>query len=398
MRFTNMNISDLEKKAFEVIRNNPGIVRSSISKELNTSKSTGERTVRSIIDKGLVKENLTREDRRGRSGITLEISSDNFCIICVELCTRPILRCASIDLNGGIISITEINVEHILDEKEMIESIISIIKKNKQDSEKRTYEVIGIGFADPGYVDSASGISLYSSMYPFWSNVPIKDVLHETFSLNTFVLDSSYAKCMAESRYGAASNADNFLLLDYSQGIGLGIYYNNRIFPGLSGLGSEFGHIAVDNNGPLCGCGAKGCIEAVAGIKAIENRAKKSIESGAQSSITSKVKEKLEDITWRHIFESAAEYDNLSLSIIDSTIETLGRSLGNVSNLLNPTLIILGGEMAEYKNLFEPLKRIILKNSLPNIAKKLDVRFSSMSENSSIIGVAEFVIEKTLYV
>ncbi len=393
-----MEMSEHKKIVFELVRNNPGIVRSEISRRIHVSKSTAERIVQSLVTQGLLSENTnSHNSRQSRSGIALSVNSNGPCIIGVELSSNHALTCAVINLDGEIITESFTEVSGDMTKEQLFEIIEEHIHRVLSEVRRLNRDIIGIGFGDPGIVDSLSGVSLFSSTLPFWKNARISGRLSERFHLPVFVQDASRIMCLAEARYGVAVGVKGFILIDFGMGVGLGVYSNGRLYLGEQGCGCEMGHMIIDPEGPICGCGGKGCLEAIVGSKALIKQAITAIQNGAQTSIIEKAGMKTAAITDQHIFRAAEEHDRLSVTLIDSAIQILGRAIGNVCNLFNPSLVVLGGEIAKSPLLWKPIKTVIRRTVIPFLSGHLKIEFSRLSDKNGVLGAAEMVIEKMLY-
>ena len=393
-----MEMSDYKKTIFELVRNNHGIVRSEISRRIHVSKSTAERIVQSLVTQGLVSENLNNHNRsQGRAGIALSVNPNGPCIIGVELSANQTLTCAGINLDGEFITESFTEVSGDMTKEQLFEVIEEHIHRVFTEVRHLNREIIGIGFGDPGIVDSLSGVSVLSSTLPNWKNARISERLSERFHLPVFIQGDMRMKCLAEARYGVAVGVKGFIFINFGIGVGLGVYSNGRLYLGEQGCGCEMGHMIIDPEGPICGCGGKGCLEAIVGSKALITQTINAIQNGVQTSILEKAGMNPDAITAQHVFKAAEEHDRLAVTLVDSAIQILGRAIGNVCNLFNPSLVVLGGEIAKSPVLWQPVQTVIRRTVIPFLSKQLKIEFSRLSDKSGVLGAAEMVIEKMLY-
>jgi glucokinase len=383
-----------EKKAFALIRKEKGIVRSDIAKRIYLSASTADRVVQSLLERHLVIELDPKKNRRGRRGIALAVNPAGSRVISVELQINETVTAAAMTLTGEITACktekvrTDMTSEQILS---VIQTLIDSLVLNLHDD-----SVAGIGFGDPGTVDSRTGVSILCSVFPGWKNIRIGDILRNRYNVPAFVYDVERIRCLAEARYGAAVGFDSFIYIDYADGIGMGVFDNGKPFNGGQGFGCEIGHMVIDPNGPICGCGGRGCLEAIAGQRSLVERAITAIRGGATSSIADPMKEG-EEITAGCIFEAAAKHDRLALNLLDNILHTLGTAIGGACSLFNPSLVVLGGEIAKYKDVWTPIEPIIRRSVMPFVSDGLEIKYATLLDNSGVMGATEMVIEQLFY-
>ena len=174
---------------------------------------------------------------------------------------------------------------------------------------------------------------------------------------------------------------------DLGSGIGSGIVLNGQIVRGASGAAGEIGHIKLSmNDGPLCGCGDRGCLEAYASGPSIVAMAKEYVEGGKSA----KFKELANpDITPYIVCEAAKQGDRVALKIFDIMGKYIGIGLAGVINLLNPERVIIGGGVADAGNiLFDPIKRTIAERAMPVQAQAAQIVPAQLANSAGVIGAS----------
>ncbi|MBI3991441.1 MAG: ROK family protein, partial [Candidatus Omnitrophica bacterium] len=185
---------------------------------------------------------------------------------------------------------------------------------------------------------------------------------------------------------------DNFLYIDVSEGIALGIIFGGELYRGAGEKAGEFGHTTVDENGPLCSCGNQGCLEVMSSTLALEREAKQFLKQGIRSTLTEKAES---GITYHDVLEHALQGDKLALKSIDSVGKYLGISVSNMVNLFNPSLVIMGGIMTQAGDLIlEPVRRAIKLRALPALANEVDICLSQLDKYGGSLGAATLVLRK----
>jgi glucokinase len=179
-------------------------------------------------------------------------------------------------------------------------------------------------------------------------------------------------------------------------GKGLGNFSKGRLFSGGQGLGGEIGHFVVNPGGDICSCGGQGCIQTVVSEKVVIRKAREIATNGVHTIISDWV-DHASEIEAAHIYRAAEAGDRFALNLLEPVLSILGRTVGGVCSLLNPTLVVLGKVSAAYPGIWEPIKEIIRRSTLPYIGAELDIRFSSIIQNGGLIGTTELVVERLFY-
>ena len=227
-----------------------------------------------------------------------------------------------------------------------IDRLIQLISEIKED-----HTIKGIAVAAPGYLDPDLGIVYEAPNIPDWKNYPLRKILEDTFNVPIFLGNDANLAALGEWKFGAGIGHSNLLYLTISTGIGSGAVLNNNLLLGHKGLAGEFGHTTVLPDGPLCGCGKKGHIEAISSGTGIINYVKEQIDSGRSSTLKS-----LEKITGTEITKAANTGDELAIEAYNRAGYYLGIALANFLHMLNPSIVIFGGGVSSAGDLlFKPM-------------------------------------------
>ena len=200
------------------------------------------------------------------------------------------------------------------------------------------FDVIGLGM--PGLLNDASGVTTHLSNFPVeWEGYFFRDELIARFGQEVTISNDARAFSVAESVLGVAAGLKTVLCVVLGTGVGGGVVIGGRLWKG-TGSAGELGHQTVELNGPICGCGNRGCIESIAGSTAI-------ISAGRKSTV-------------REVFEAARAGDELAQTAVNRAIAALAAGLGNGYLVLAPDAIVVGGGIADAgAQLFDPLTKAI---------------------------------------
>lgn len=221
-------------------------------------------------------------------------------------------------------------------------------------------ELLGIGISCGGPLDTKTGIVYNPPNLPGWGAVPVRKIFEEAFPGRHVVLENdANATALAEWRFGAGRGTSNMVFLTMGTGIGGGLILDGRLYRGTNDLAGEVGHQTILINGPLCGCGKRGCLEALASGPAIARLARESLLYGRGSRLLA-LAGKPADITARHVIEAARGGDPFSTKILEEAGTYMGIGLANLIQILNPERIVLGTIAVHAGDLIlEPIRRAV---------------------------------------
>lgn len=206
-----------------------------------------------------------------------------------------------------------------------------------------------IGVCAPGPLDPRTGVVLNPPNVPCWRNFPLADEIEKRYRASAVLDNDANAAALAETLWGAGRGYANVFYACIGTGIGSGIILDGKIFHGRTGSAAEGGHLSIDMHGTRCNCGKKGCIEVLASGTAIARRAREAVARDKEngSTLLTLAGGDLAGIRSEMIGRAARESDSLSQRILSETLEYLAAWLGNIVDLLEPDVMILGGGVSE---------------------------------------------------
>ncbi len=278
---------------------------------------------------------------------------------------------------------------------DLITLLLSCTRRAIAKVRQKNTSILGVGISDPGLVDTKAGTTVMSSTIPFWKEVPLKAIFEKELSLPAFLETSTRAKALAERQLGAGRMSDNMLYLDYGTGIGAGIIVDGKPLYGSSGAAGEFGHTHVVEGGPVCSCGSYGCLEAIAGTRAIEAKLRKAMAEGGATRVPDLVSGDMDRLNGWTVLEGAHTGDKLCGHIVAELAGYLGVALSNLVNLFDPSVVVLDRRLEiagpEFLN---SIIQTMRRQSLACSMNKLQVRYGAFRNEGSLLGAAMLVIEE----
>lgn len=245
--------------------------------------------------------------------------------------------------------------------------------------------ILNIGINISGRVNPDSG---YSYSWFNFEERPLADVLSERMNYPVSIDNDSRAMTYGEMTQGVVKGEKDVIFINLSWGLGCGLIFNGELYKGKSGFSGEFGHFSVFDNEKICNCGKKGCLETeVSGIALHNNLLNAVQQEGKESILSEKIKENPDSVTLRDIIDATNKEDFLCIELIEDIGQKLGRFLASLINLLNPELVVIGGELAQTEDyILQPIRGAVRKYSLNLVNKDTAVVLSKLQERAGIVG------------
>ncbi len=374
--------------------------RLELARQAGLSPASITTIVQRLMTKGLVVEAEPAKSHLGRRPVPLEIRKDAAYLVGVDLGSFY-LRVVVTDINGNILHKLQTRTEMQQGRERVLQKTFDFIRQTIQESGLAPAAIKGIGIAHSGVIDSDAGMVL---SYPRpgqmveWKNVPLREIFQTEFNVPCLLEDSVRAATTAEKCFGLGRDLSNFLYIDVGMGIGAGIFLDGKLYRGAGGRAGEFGHITVDENGPLCSCGNNGCLETVASCAAIIQGVRTALGQGIDSKIRDLASGDMDRISIELIAQAAADNDSLAFRVLQKASSYIAIGLADLVNLLNPKVMIFGGALfrAVPQLLSDPLRRIIKQRSLEKSANEVELKVSSLGGEACALGASRLIAEKIL--
>jgi predicted NBD/HSP70 family sugar kinase len=345
---------------------------------------------------GLLREGVIRESMiapasgsgRGRPQALLELDFSRLGVACVRY-DQDQVTTAVVDLSGKVHWKRRWNGPFTSDANTLLRIISKHLKSTVKVATCSGLKLVGIGAADPGTVDVATGRSIRAVNMPGWNDVPVIEQLCESTKLAGVIERSDGWQALGEVAYGAGRGSQHVLFVTLLEGIGGGIVEGGHLLSGRDGSAGEIGHTRVSMDGPLCGCGGRGCLEAhlaPARLAALWHGA-----SAVELDNIAPQGEVAGD-DFDQMLVAARRGDEKANEVLANAARALAVGLGNAVSLLNPERIILGGRFVAAGDTLLPLLRQLLPQfALPELVAKVDVRLAELGEDSAFLGITAHV-------
>ncbi len=255
----------------------------------------------------------------------------------------------------------------------------------------------GIGICAPGPLNPKTGVVLTPPNLPAWRHVPLARLVEERFALPALVENDANAAGLAEALFGAAVGYRDIFYVTVSTGIGTGIIIDKKIYHGKNGVAGEGGHVVIDYHSPfVCGCGTRGCVEALASGPGMARRARIRLEQepNTTSLLRSLTRNDLAKITPELIAAAARQNDRIARGILEEEGFLLGVWLGGIVSLLDPEAIVIGGGVAQIgRPLFSKIRKTIPQFTINrSVVPSLPVLPAKLRNNVGVCGAASLFL------
>ncbi len=303
------------------------------------------------------------------------------------------IRTCLADVEGKILSqvrqptLAREGLQRVLDR--MKETIHEVLQGVQRDA------VLGIGIAAPGPLDPRTGVVIAPPNLPGWNDVPLSDIMFETFDLPVFINNDANLAGLAEHRFGAGRGTLDMIYLTISTGLGGGIICGGQLLLGAHGLAGEPGHTIVDPGGPLCGCGNVGCLEAMAAGPGIARYAAELIRQGRGSSLAGHIASGGE-LTGEMVGEAAEAGDGVALEAVDRAAHYLGIGVLNLIHIFDPEIVILGGGVSKLGPLlFDPVRACVLGQAMAPVQRETPIVPAALGDDVGLLGAVAWAMDQS---
>lgn len=301
------------------------------------------------------------------------------------------------DEQGKILARKKLPTEANRGNDRVIENIIETIRSVLAEVGLKKENIVRMGVGSPGPLNTKEGI-IYLAPNLGWENVPISRILEDRTGISVILENDANAAALGEKWFGAGQGIDNLIYITVSTGIGGGIIIDRKIYHGVNDGAGEVGHMVIDPDGPLCGCGNHGCFEALASGTAISRRGREAVERGEKTLLTDLCEGDLNKIDGGLIARAAQLGDQVALDIWSEAGYYLGLGFANLVNIFDPEMLILGGGVMKAGELImEPMLASLKNYSFESAFNSLKIRQAALGDDTGVKGAIAVAMGDRLY-
>ncbi len=255
--------------------------------------------------------------------------------------------------------------------------------------------ISAIGVSCGGPLDTKTGVVYSPPNLPGWNALPLKALIESKSQIPVTIENDANASALAEYRFGGGRGHNAVLYMTMSTGIGGGIVLNGQVYHGANDSAGEVGHQILLPDGPPCGCGKRGCLEALCSGPAIAGRAQAAIrnEDPSITALLDLTDGCIEDVRSEHVLEAARRGDGLALRIVEETAYYMGWGIANLVNILNPDIVLLGTiAIAAGDLLLDPIRKTVSEFAMTRPAEAVEITSAQLGEALGDLAAIALVI------
>ncbi|MFZ6018388.1 MAG: ROK family protein [Chloroflexota bacterium] len=390
------NVKNLNKHAaLDLIRFSPsGISRIELSRELGLTRAAVTAIVGDLIKAGLVRE-TNGQFSRGRRAIALEINPQGGLVVGVDIGATHVTLVLA-DYLAHVMDEVEASLDIFQGPQVCLPFVDQFLRSWLDELGVNLAQITAIGVGVPGPIVTDAGMVSGPPIMPGWDLFPIREWLEKAWGCPVTLGNDAEFGALGEWAFGAGRGVDNLVYIKVGTGIGAGLLIDGQIYRGTTGCAGEIGHVTIEENGPLCTCGNRGCLEALAGGRAIAQKAIFAIKAGARTTLSELPS--VEAISAMDVIAAARKGDHLSQKLVQEAGYYLGTALANLINLFNPTKIVIGGGVAQVGDLLlDPVRKVAKQRSLKVASQAVTITSAVLGKRSSAMGAVAQAISLSLH-
>jgi predicted NBD/HSP70 family sugar kinase len=370
-------------RVIHALRDEGQISRAEIARRTGLSRSTVSSLVSDLQADGLVVERpepgSAFGDQGGRPPILLSFDASAGAAVGIDF-GHSHLRVAVSDLAGAILAERERPLDTDHEAQEGLDAAAGLVEDTLADAGVERGRVIGAGMGLPGPINQDDGLVGSSAILPGWIGVAAAAEMRGRLDLPVMVDNDANLGALAEAAFGAGRDAGDLIYLKVSSGIGAGLILNGRLYRGSAGLAGELGHVLVDPEGLVCRCGNRGCLETLAASGALVELLRRSHG---------------EDLTVAGMLAAARAGDLGCRRVIADAGRAIGQAVATLLNVLNPDLIVVGGDLAAAGDLLlEGVRESVGRAALPEAARTARVVAGVLGDRAQVLGALALVVSE----
>ncbi len=384
------------------IRSAGPVARVTIARRTGLSRTTVSSIVDTLLKEGLVREGstLSAAPSGGRRPVLVHFNEAAGRILGVDL-GRSHLTLIATDLAANVLARSSGPFDCDLGAEVCLPVLVEKIRSFAAAWEISWDSVIGLGLGIPGPMDARQHMLVSPPRIPGWHGVDLYRYLRRELKVPIFIGNDANMGALGESRFGAGRGITNFAYVKVGTGIGCGLVIDGDVYRGSGGSAGELGHITIDEDGPLCDCGNRGCLEAMTTAPLIVEDALHAIslrrnqgDAAADRAVASSLLKREGHIDVADVVMAAFAGDAACRAAIERSGELIGVALASLVNIFNPTVILLDGSVARANDLvLEPIRHAMQLRSLSAASKNVQIMTGKLGDNAIALGAVASVID-----
>ncbi len=374
-------------RIIEALYRRPLASRADLARHAQLSRATVSTLVEELVRAGLVEEHPaaaasgpSAEGGIGRPPVLLSLVSRAAFAVGLDFGHQHI-RVALCDLSGEPIvdDYSMADVDHA--PAESLDLAHELVRRALHSGGVAPDQLLGVGMGLAVPINQATGDLEGDGILPGWHGIRPAEEMKARLGIPVALDNDANVGALGEKAFGAARGIDDLIYVRLSAGIGAGLILEGHPYPGVAGLAGEIGHVLSDPSGPICRCGNRGCLEAVASPVAVAALLEQSVG---------------QPVTVARLLELVADGHRGARRAVAEAGEAVGRAVSMVVNILNPELVVVGGDLAQAGDvLLEPITAAIERHSVAPAAAAVRVTAGMLGARAEVLGAAALILARS---
>ncbi|MFF4158991.1 ROK family protein [Streptomyces sp. NPDC001678] len=365
------------ERVVRAVRMAGSLTQAEIARTTGLSAATVSNIVRELKDGGTVE--VTPTSSGGRRARSVSLSGDAGIVVGVDF-GHTHLRVAVGNLAHQVLAEDAEPLDVDASAEQGLQRAECLVRTLITKAGINPRKIVGVGLGVPGPIDAESGVLGSTAILPGWAGTNPRDDLAERLGVPVHVDNDANLGALGELVWGAGRGATDLAYIKVASGVGAGLVINGKIYRGPGGTAGEIGHITLDESGPVCRCGNRGCLETFTAARYILP-----LLHSAHGT----------DLTVPRVVELAREGDPGCRRVISDVGRYIGSGVANLCNLLNPSRVVLGGDLADSGELvLAPIRESVSRYAIPSAARRLEVVPGALGGRSEVLGALALVLSE----
>ncbi|MEE2521555.1 ROK family transcriptional regulator [Pseudarthrobacter sp. J75] len=364
-----------QQRIIEALMGGPA-TQAELARQTGLSTATVSNIVKIMQESGLASTEPTTSS--GRRALNVRLNSNGAVAVGIDFGRRH-LRVVLASMSYHIIAEESVQLPLGHHAEEGIRAAVELLSRLLAEYGVERDALVGAGVGIPGPIDRRTSTVAQGAILPEWVGINILDRLEETLDMPVFLDNDANLGALSEVTWGQHGSVTNLLFIKIGSGIGAGLILNGAPYYGAVGITGEIGHATIHEQGLICRCGNRGCLETIASTTTMIEL----LGRGSRGQLTP-----------ADLVSRALARDPATLRVIDDAGLAVGRALGNVANLINPEVIVVGGPLAGLEDLLlDPIRRGLIRHAVPVIGESTVLTMSSLGDRAEALGAAALVFQ-----
>ena len=379
-----------QHRIIEHVRKRGACVRAGIARELGMNSAVASELVRQLLQIEVLARSGAEASTGGRPRERVRLNESVVSAIGVQVAMRGI-RGGLVNVAGELVSEHVPQAPHDGKVSEIVDAIVETINALRRDAGPRRMGGVGIGIS--GVIHSEAAVTREFPFGERWLAVPLADIVEQRCGVRPLLINDVHASALAELHLGAWEDMKSLVLLHLGDGIAAGFVVRGELYRGHTGNAGQVGHNVVSEDGSLCYCGNRGCLESVASPRAMVEACREAAARGVQTRVLDEAGGR--PIALSHITSAAAQGDAFAVSLLREAGRKIGEVAASLVNTFEPQLLLLSGTLAEEsEELVEAIQRSAGLRILPALREITLITCARLKGSSAVLGAGLAVLDE----